>query len=305
MKTLRVLGAIVMALVFLFGLGSASVQAVDDSNPLGAPYIDNQEHPIGPHEVQWYRFDYNAGDPGKEPVTDLNLLYGNKSGVRFEVWTRDRLTNLSDNDPIGRGTAYGVNCDTGRPGGSCLSADFTWAGAFGTSGDYYVRVINDNPYATTARLMIQGSGVSILAPGEGTRPLAAAPPLAAATTDDPGQAMTAPDGRFTSASGATWHRFDYTANYTNPKMVDIRLVNGNVQGVGFEVWAPENLNRWWDNDPIGRGTAARIKCDSGVLDASGGCSSNDLTWRGAFGASGTYYVRVINPTDSDLQLVIQ
>ncbi len=108
------------------------------------------------------------------------------------------------------------------------------------------------------------------------------------------------------ASSSTWYRFDYAVqdDGTRP-VVLLTAIGANRSGFGFEVWTATqltNLANTWDdaqadpvhNQPIGRGSAATINCDTGKLDGSGECQANDLTWQGAFGVSGAYYVRALN-----------
>ncbi len=118
------------------------------------------------------------------------------------------------------------------------------------------------------------------------------------------------------AKSSQWYRFDYWVKDDGKRPVTyLTLVDANNSGVGFEVWTAEQLanlaSSYADaqadpmhNQPIGRGTAATINCDSGVLDGSGACRSSDLTWRGAFGISGTYYVRVTNDTTTPMSFTL-
>jgi hypothetical protein len=98
----------------------------------------------------------------------------------------------------------------------------------------------------------------------------------------------------------------------------LRLVNGILTGVRFEVWAPENLNNWWLGTPVGRGTQevltncfvteaeAQPTAEPGqptptplpTATPTGKCLTNDLTWAGAFGGAGIYFVRVVNESDA-------
>ncbi len=89
----------------------------------------------------------------------------------------------------------------------------------------------------------------------------------------------------------------------------LRLVNGVQTGVRFEVWGGD-LKNWWLQNPVGRGTQEILVNCFPPLEPSptpvddepspteepptGHCPTNDLTWQGAFGAPGTYYVRVVN-----------
>ncbi len=331
MKTLRTAIAVAMLLTALLSLGvlTATAQGPTGSSTTQIAYLDNQSHTIPANSSQLFRFDYAVKDDGTRPVTTIRLVNGTNSGVNFQVWTPDQLraqantvadaaADKFDNQPLGRGSAANVNCDSGVLNGTaaCQSPDLVWSGAFGTSGPYFVRVINNNNSDSKYQLLIQGSGVSLTpqtqvasaAPSQGP---AAAPPLAAAS-GDPTKA-TAIDGQSHTLAGgaATWHHFDYAVkdDGTRP-LVTIRLVNGTKSGVNFEVWTADQLRAQattaadatadkFDNQPLGRGSAENVDCDSGVLNGTAACQSPDLVWKGAFGTSGTYFVKVINTTNSD------
>ncbi len=99
-----------------------------------------------------------------------------------------------------------------------------------------------------------------------------------------------------AANSSLWYRFDYQINtITNVKPVTtLTLVNGTNSGVGFEIWAPNQIQDMADNQPIGQGTAINIDCNTGEISGSGGCQSVNLTWVGSFGANGVYFVQVNN-----------
>lgn len=140
---------------------------------------------------------------------------------------------------------------------------------------------------------------------------AAAPPAGAAgiNLDDPAKAATfgniaspiAPDT-------AMWFQFNYTGGGDSPHdLVSIRLVNGTDSGIDMQIWSPERLQGgWWNNQPVGKGTAQTVVCDTGEIAGNGGCQSPDLTWSGAFSADGIYYVRLFNnnPFPVTPQLII-
>jgi len=132
-----------------------------------------------------------------------------------------------------------------------------------------------------------------------------APPLV--VVDDPAQAR-AIDGQqhILPAHSATWYRFGYGADPNTGKrpVMIITLVKGKDSGVRFEVYAPENLNAWWNNQPTGRGTVQMVDCVTGEPSESGECPLPDLVWKGAFGAGGTYYVRVVNDNNSQSVYVV-
>lgn len=299
MKTLKfaILAALLLALVFLLGAMTASAAGEPNLTPIGAPYIDNQAHSIDANTNLWYRFDYALGANGEREVTTIRLLHGNQSGVGFEIYEPQDLTVYWDKDfdpVIGRGTAASIPCDEGP----CFSDDLTWVGAFGGSGAYYVRVVNQNPYPTTALLTIEGKGVR-LAPKPSV--LAAAPALSRASLDDPGKAaLIEGDVQTVPANSATWYRFDYQVKDNGERPIKtITLLYGTKSGMHFQVYSPEILPQWWDHDPIGEGTASKVDCDTGTISGEGHCLSDDLTWTGAFGMSATYYVRVVNDTPND------
>jgi hypothetical protein len=128
----------------------------------------------------------------------------------------------------------------------------------------------------------------------------AATPLPTVNLDDPtrggtidGQPHTLPP------HSAIWYRFGYGIDHQTGKrpVFTLRLVNGKDSGVEFQVYAPENINKWWENHPTGRGTVQMIDCETGDPSETGECQSPDLVWQGGFGADGTYYVRVVNNND--------
>ena len=298
MKALRIAGMTLAVLAAMLVLGAMTVAAagpVANLTPMSAPYIDNQAHPIPANTSLWYRFDYLVNhDTGVHPVATITLLYGNASGVTFDVWNANTATDTADNTPIGRGGTYQVGTDSGVT----TSSNLDWVGAFGDSGTYYVRVTNPNSYDTTAQLTISGDGVS-LAPIAVTGPSASAQP--AATTDDPNKAVALNGAPQTiPANSAMWFSFDYTINTDSGvrPVETIALVNGSASGLSFQIYPPDMLSDWWQNTPIGVGTSEMVASESGMMQ------SPDLTWTGAFGGSGTYYVRVINDTNTPMPAVL-
>ncbi len=317
METLKLVRAVLLALVVLLSLGALTAAA---QGPVA--YLDNQSHTVPANGSVLYRFDYAINnDTGEHPITTMTLVNGTNSGLGFQVWTLDNVklaqrsdaTSTTDNIPVGRGTPQAVDCDTGEIEGSggCQSADLIWRGALGGTGTYYVLVTNGNSSPADFLLKVEGNGVSL-----GQRPAVASTAPAGApgltvTTDDPNKAAAMDGQRHTiAANSATWYRFDYAINNdTGERPVKtIALVNGNHSGATFEVWTADALNGgWWNNTPIGRGTPYSMDCDTGERTGGGQCQSADLTWSGTFGTSGTYYVRVVNDNNAatDVVLTIQ
>jgi hypothetical protein len=265
-------------------------------------------------------------------------------GVGFEVWSPERLAAGADGTPVGRGTQEVLpNCSMTLPDGTtgrCTTNDLTWVGGFGAPGTYHVRIFNDTDNPVTPQLIIGGEGLAdcrtATPPQTLTTDLSGpfaviqcgTPGQIASMTDTQAQPQAAPPAGPSAAAGSrtstnnlsnalpidgqqqtaapnseTWHRFDYTATSDRTART-IRLANANNRGITFEVWTPETVGDTVNNNPIGRGSAQTVDCNSGVLSAAGGCQSNDLVWSGAFGTSGVYYVRVINNTNEQANYTI-
>ncbi|MBI5031566.1 MAG: hypothetical protein HZB51_13645 [Chloroflexi bacterium] len=173
---------------------------------------------------------------------------------------------------------------------------------------------------------------SVASPTPGTnQPVASliqVKPLPVVTTgsvrDDPALAATFGTTVLSIPANTTmWFRFDYqTAGNLLPRpTVFVRLLNGVSRGLGFEIWSPERMQgNWRENKPVGRGTQEVLpRCEILVGDEESEegeegeetpspsitmtCvmgETNDLTWTGGFGASGAYYVRLINPTNAPI-----
>ena len=338
MKTIRFTSAITLALMLLVGASALPAGATGPvgTSPNNASYIDNRLHTIDGNGSLWVRFDYSLTDTGDRPVSTITLLNGRQDNLGFDVWTLDELNTYTDSKPIGRGTPYNVDCDTGELSGQggCQSNDVTWSGAFGESGTYFVRVFNNNASPASAQLSIQGSGVSLgsqpqvaptansptaLRPIEvppanpATAPVLPAQPAVATTIianlDDPNRAMVIDGNLHTlAAKSAVWYSFDYGISDTGDRPVRaVTLVGGNNSGVRLEVWTPDNLNDWWDKKPIGQGTANNVECNNSDQSGQTQCQSNDLTWGGAFNAGMKIYVRIVNDNDhpTPFQLTLQ
>ncbi len=319
MKSLRYLAIVLTALGLLFALTAltAAAQGVSNTSPTTAAVIDGQTHQIAANSSLWYRFDY-AGDRSHITVT---LPNGNGSGLAFNVFTPAQIGDWWDTKPIGRGTAYQINCETGepQPNGQCQSNDLTWDGQFNAPGTYYVEVVNTTGSPLNFQLTIQGTGVTLAPIPAATQPATASAPTAApptpaptataapatATNTDPGHALALPAGLINlPANGSLWYQFSYSGDRSQ---IVITLPGGNASGVRFNVWTPQQVGDWWEQNPIGRGTAQAINCDTGKPQTNGACQSNDLDWSGNFNAAGTYYVQVINTNTTPVtaQLLVQ
>jgi hypothetical protein len=306
MKILRMTTAVGLVLTALLSLGAMTAAA---QGPVA--FLDNTSHTLAANASQLYRFDYAVDTLNNvRPVTTITLVNGTNSGLGFQVWTPETVNDMADNKPIGVGSAQTVDCNTGEitAAGGCQSPDLIWSGAFGTSGTYYVLVTNNTNNQTNYTFKVQGSGVS-LGQQQASAPSApAAAPALAATNDDPAKAA-AINGQQASipASSGTWYRFDYALNSDGTRpLVTIKMPNATNSGVSFQVWSPDTLSGgWFNNKPIGIGTAQTVDCNTGVLTAAGSCQSPDLTWSGTFGAPGTYFVRVVNSNNATSNYTLQ
>jgi len=168
------LGA-VAAIALLLTMGVMSVAAaptVPNNSPAGADAIDNLPHTVPVTTSLWYRFDYQSSTRAQDrtPIY-LTLVNGNNTGVEMSVYTfeqvNDDLADLTENwraeEPVGRGTAQHWTCGSHIPkaNGECVSNDLTWVGTFATSGTYFVRIRNTNPFPTNFTLTVQGANVSL------------------------------------------------------------------------------------------------------------------------------------------------
>jgi hypothetical protein len=306
MKILRMTTAVGLVLTALLSLGAMTAAA---QGPIA--FLDNTSHTLAANASQLYRFDYAVDTLNNvRPVTTITLVNATNSGLGFQVWTPETVNDMADNKPIGIGTPQTVDCNTGEitAAGGCQSPDLTWSGAFGTSGTYYVLVTNNTNNQLNYMFKVQGSGVS-LGQQQASAPSApAAAPALAATTDDPAKAA-AINGQQASipAGGATWYRFDYALNSDGTRpLVAIKMPNATNSGVSFQVWSPDTLSGgWWNNKPIGIGTPQTVDCNTGEITGAGGCESPDLTWSGTFGATGTYFVRVVNSNNATSNYTLQ
>lgn len=286
------LSTILLALLVGLSLSgaTASAQAPGGTSPGNAIVITNQPRNILANQNLWFRFDYDAS---QHPAVTIQLVNGTNSGMHFEVWTPDAIANMANNSPIGYGAAFTLACpaDAPLPNG-CQTKNLIWSGAFGDSGTYNVRVVNDSNVGGTAWVTIEGVEVPI---ESATTPSVPPAPSTAIlpNIDDPGKASYIDNRQHLLAAGAaTWYRFDYDA--TDRPTKTVLLVNGNHSGVRFEVWTPDRLNNWWENKPVGRGTVYMIDCDTGEESETGACESMDLKWAGRFIFNWPVYVRVVN-----------
>jgi hypothetical protein len=287
MKRFATYTGVAIALV-LVGLSVVNVSAAGNTAgaiPATALFIDNQAHTIPAQSSLWFRFDYTR----KGSQAMLTMVNGVSDNVGFNVYTPDQISSWWDTAPIGRGTM--PNAD---------SNDLTWVGQFDNTGTYYVEVVNNNTAASNFRMLITGDGIVLsqnaaaVATGGTNQPVAPSTtaPTTIMTTNDPSRAAVIDNQAHTLAANQTvWYRFHYTGDRSP---ITIHLPNGTNSGVEFNIFTPDQLVDWWDEHPVGRGTAQTLNCDTGEPEENGACSALDFSWIGSFNAAGTYYVQVVN-----------
>jgi hypothetical protein len=101
-----------------------------------------------------------------------------------------------------------------------------------------------------------------------------------------------------AAQTDTWYRFEFIVYHPGfickfvfcPDRavyhgdIIIRMVGAEKSGLQIEVYAPQQITRWRDEDPVGRGNP----------------ENDDLVWTGGANDNGTWYVRVVNETNRAL-----
>lgn len=109
-----------------------------------------------------------------------------------------------------------------------------------------------------------------------------------------GQVQTVP------GNASLWFRFDYAGDGSN---IIVRMENGALNGLEFSVYLPEQAPSWYNETPIGRGTATA--CATASSDPTlCGENATALLWSGKFRVPGTYFVRVVNPTSNAVQFLL-
>lgn len=160
-----------VALLSAFTLVSiARADEPSKTDPATAAYISGQPQGIPANSRQWYKFDYN-GD--KSQVTVL-MPNGANTLVEFNVFTPEQSQTWWEKmtKPIGRGTAYQIDCETGKENymGQCQSNDLKWVGQFNFPGTFYVEVVNFNTGTANFTLTVEGTGVFVALPPQTVMP---------------------------------------------------------------------------------------------------------------------------------------
>ena len=260
MKTLRLFGVVLMTVIFAAViLGAAPPLTV--ANPDTAPFIDNAYHVIQPYSTLWYRLNYE----GDHSQMNLRLVKGNENALQFMVHKPAQMSGWWKNpDPVGQGSPQ--------------KDDLVWSGNSHEGGTWYVEVMNYNDKPVVFNFEAQGKGIL-----PASAPVSAPPVIAAAAVPQPTFGNTAPETalpisgeKFVIPANTTlWYSFFYPGDHTQ---VVVRLDQGAKEKLNFMIHAPNQLSKWWDVDPIGRGSP----------------EGDDLVWSSNSHEGGTYMVEVAN-----------
>jgi hypothetical protein len=295
-------------------------------SPFTAIYPDFQTHQIPAGAYLWYMFDY-AGDNTKINVLVPN---GGMIGLEFRVYTPQQAMNIENEDKfVGRGNRDQVPCSDGKCASPDLTwqgafrssgpyfvllinpnnvwltyqllitGESVWHGTPTPTPAVLPTTVLLPPLATATPASTTGAmtttttttPVQPVPPAQPTALVIPTPtPVKGVSNDSPYTAVYVRDNRDQNIPANTdmWYKFDYGGDRSK---ITVILYNGNVSGIWFALFTPDQAINFTDNKYIGRGMTQPILCDQGK------CSSNDLVWVGAFSVPGTFFIRVTNPND--------
>jgi hypothetical protein len=296
-------------------------------SPFTAIYADFQQHQIPAGAYLWYMFDY-SGDNTKINIVIPN---GGANGLEFRVYTPQQAANIENEDKfVGRGNRDQVPCmDGGKCASVDLTwqGAFRSAGPYYillinsnpvwksfsllvTGESVWMGIPTPTPAIPPTPVTTTTTTTTTTTPLTTTLPpvlpvqpvlpvLPAVPtplsipsptPVKGVQNDSPYTAVYVRDNRDQNipANSAMWYKFDYGGDRSRIMIV---LYNGNVSGIWFALFTPDQAINFTDDKFIGRGMTSPVLCDSGK------CTGNDLVWVGNFSVSGTYFIRVTNPND--------
>lgn len=260
MKTIYSFGVVLMTVIIAaVVLGAAPPMTV--VNPDTAPYLDNEYHVIQPYTTLWYRINYT----GDHSQMNLRLVKGSENALQFMIHKPAQMNEWWKNpSPVGQGSPQ--------------KDDLVWSGNSHEGGDWYVELMNYNNKPVVFNFETQGKGILSAA-----APIAGSPAVAAAAVPQPTFGNTTPDTalpisdkQFVIPANTTlWYSFFYPGDNSQ---LTLRLIRGAKEDLTFMIHTPNQLAKWWDVNPIGRGSVQKD-------DLVATLNSNE---------GGTYYVEVTN-----------
>lgn len=224
--------------------------------------------PVSAGERHWFVFQYD----GEENPIKVSLFAKPANGAQFKVLTEAQADVWRRTGKIEWTGAGATN--------SAEKGDMFWTGEFNKAGRYYVLVEHSRQIDKAAWCMLQisGKGVSFLGGEPATAPVAPTEikPILGSGPDmafKPGVWQEMVDGQ------RNWFAFTYDKDAADP-MIEVKLYSKHMEGLGFRILTPEGVELW-------RRTG-EIKCVG--CGSPNEFDSSDLSWKGSFTTSGTYYV---------------
>lgn len=224
--------------------------------------------PVSAGEQHWFVFQYD----GKENPIRVEMFAKPTNGAQFKVLTEaqvDQWRRTGKIEWIGAGAKNNAE-----------KSDMFWTGEFNIPGKYYVLVEHSRQIDKAAWCMLQisGKGVSFLGGEPATDPVAPTEikPILGSGPDmafKPGVWQEMADGQ------RNWFAFTYDKDAADP-MIEVKLYSKHMEGLGFRILTPEGVELW-------RRTG-EIKCVG--CGSPNEFDSSDLSWKGSFTTSGTYYI---------------
>lgn len=160
----------VLLAVTLFGLLIAATVFADGpsgGSPIDPLMVPTDSQTIAPNKTLWFYFDYGVGggfgrrSSSSASKVGVQLNANGVAGIQFAIYTPTEATDwLRDQAiaPVGRGTPY-RDTSSGN-----ITRDLYWAGAFNSSGRYFVAVSNTSPNPISFRLTVTGDAVTLYPP---------------------------------------------------------------------------------------------------------------------------------------------
>lgn len=226
--------------------------------------------PVSIGERHWFVFQYD----GKENPIKVELFAKPANGVQFKVMTEEQADQWRRTGEI-HWVGAGAKNDATK-------SDLFWTGQFNLAGKYYVLVEHSRQISQVAwcMLRITGKGVTLLGGESATTPVTPTEvkPVLGSGPDmafKPGTWQEMIDGQ------RNWFAFNYDKDAANTT-IEVKLYSKHMEGISFRILTPEGVEVW-------RKTG-EIKCVG--CGSPNKYDSADLTWKGSFKTSGTYYVIV-------------
>lgn len=109
---------------------------IENAVPDRAMDVKADEQVVPGKTTAWYRFAYG----GEHDQIILKVPNGADENLRVEILTPDQVKKWWNVSPVGQATP-----DNG---------DLIWSGNSHEAGNWYVKVVNDNPYAVSLRMLL-------------------------------------------------------------------------------------------------------------------------------------------------------